>query len=75
MNKQWRRGDKSKLARMVGISPSYLCDIMSGRKQCRPFLARKLSDACELLGYPITRSMWAFPEERKDSPFFKRGVA
>lgn len=70
IQKLWRPGDKSKLARAVGISPSYLCDIMADRKQCRPYLARLLADACKAMGYPIDRTMWAFPEERKDSPFF-----
>lgn len=68
--KTWQHGDKAKVARLAGISPSYLCDIMHGRRTCDPWLASRLSDACRELGYRISRMTWAFQDERKGNAFF-----
>lgn len=41
----WRRGERSALARKLNISPSYLCDILHGRKHAPPSLAKRIEAA------------------------------
>lgn len=68
--KVWNYGDRTKLAALADISPSYLCDIMSGRKECSPSKATRLATASKALGYDIPALVWAFPEMRDGNPLF-----
>lgn len=68
--RRWEWGDRRRLAIHVGISPTYLCDIMAGRKTCPPELAVKLEREACLMGYKISRMEWVFREDRKRHPLF-----
>lgn len=41
----WRRGEKTALAKKLGISPSYLSDILHGRKSATTELATRIETA------------------------------
>ena len=70
---------QNKLAKGLGISPSYLSEILSGKRQINPKLAQRIEDVSkgevsrmELL-YPIESSD-AKPEKHSNqSMFLKRG--
>lgn len=68
--KEWRWGDRAKIARGAHIAPSYLCDIMAGRKRCPPKLAPILERQAGLLGYRIPREQWVFPDLRSRNRLF-----
>lgn len=68
--KEWRWGDRLKLARASGISPSYLCDILKDRKRCPPRLAAILERQAGHLGYRIPREQWVFPDLRSRNVLF-----
>ena len=59
----WQRGQKSQLAKAVGISLQYLCDIPSGRKRALPELARRIETESSKLGLEIHRLDVLYPEE------------
>lgn len=69
MYNTWQIGDRAKLAKLAGISPQYLCDLIHCRKRALPELATKLEDASGQLGYEFTRLDWLYPEE-SDNPLF-----
>ena len=66
----WQWGDKVKVARAAGIGPSYLCDIMGGRKVCPANTAVRLEAACLTYGYDIPKEQWVFTELRAGNPLF-----
>lgn len=41
----WRRGEKAKLARTVGVSRQYITELTSGRRKASPQMAARLSRA------------------------------
>jgi|WetSurSiteA1Bulk_404760.scaffolds.fasta_scaffold14690_6 transcriptional regulator with XRE-family HTH domain len=67
---KWHRGDKAKLAELVGISRSSLSNILSGRSPVSFKRAIGLAYACKQLGYRISVYEWGFPDQRR-SPLFK----
>jgi DNA-binding transcriptional regulator YdaS (Cro superfamily) len=69
---KWERGHKSALAKAVGLSPQYLCDIMANRKRCNADRAIELERICRHLGYRISRFEWAFPSLRYKNHLFPR---
>ena len=69
-NKTWIWGDRKLVAKEVGISPQYLCDIMAGRKECLPSRALLLAEACKKYGYDVPALLWAFPATREHHPLF-----
>lgn len=67
---EWKTGDKTKLARASGISPSWFSEILHNRRPCSGRLATILERHARLLGYRMTKKEWVFPEERLDNPLF-----
>lgn len=65
MKTAWKRGDRIRVARLAGISPQYMCDIIHGRKVARPELAIRLEAASKGCGYDIPRAVWVFRDLRK----------
>ena len=70
----WNSGDKTELARRVGISPQYLSNIINRRTRCKAELALRLERACQEMRLMIPKESWAFNLET-DNPYFseKRG--
>ena len=58
---RWRHGEKAKLAKAAGISPSYLGDILHGRTGATPKLAIKLREEAQKLGKIIHEMDWIYP--------------
>lgn len=54
-----KRGDQKKLAEAVGCAPSYINEIVNGKKQCPGRLAVKLEMVSgEVLGQKVLTSEW-----------------
>lgn len=54
-----RHGDQKKLAEAVGCAPSYINEIVNGKKQCPGRLAVKLEMVSgEVLGQKVLTSEW-----------------
>lgn len=68
----WNRGERSTLAKRVGISDAHLCQILDRNHKSTPHpkLATSLSNACKEMGIPITREEWLYKEEHQN-PLFK----
>ena len=66
----WKWGDKTKLARGVRISPSFLSDILSGRRSCSGKLALKLEKEARRLGYRMPAVQWVWARKRIGNPLF-----
>lgn len=58
-------GEQTRLARLAGISPSRLNDILRGRRPVPPPLAIRLEAAAKELGYDVPRTVWVFRDLRK----------
>lgn len=69
MKEKWLWGEKRKLARAVGISDSYLGDILHGRQGAPPSLAKRLESEARNLGKTIHRIDWIYPNE-STNPLF-----
>ena len=64
-------GKQAEIAEAAGISAAYLCDILKGRRPCRPDLAEKLVLATrEILSEETTVFDWTFPLE-SENPLIK----
>jgi DNA-binding transcriptional regulator YdaS (Cro superfamily) len=63
MAKVWKRGQKQVLAKAAGLSRQHLCDILHGRRQCSPKMAKRLEDACEKQGLKLKAGDWLYPKE------------
>lgn len=54
-----KHGDQKKLAETVGISETFLSDILNGRKRCPSSLAVKLEQVSEnVLGQKVLARVW-----------------
>jgi transcriptional regulator with XRE-family HTH domain len=70
MNKKtWTRGDKTKLAEAIGISPQRLSNILSGRARATPEQALKLETEAIRLGYQVSRLDWIYSKETSNPLF------
>lgn len=67
---KWKRGEKAKLARAIGISRSHLTDILHARKSAGRVLAVKIERAS--LGR-ITRLDVLYPRESLNPLLNKKG--
>lgn len=61
---KWEKGDRSKIARRLGVAASVVCDYVNGHRNVTPSTAVKLEKLCAELGYNIPRSAWVFHDER-----------
>lgn len=75
MKREWVYGDKARLADAVGISGSWLSQIVNGKKECKPELAKRLAEASRRLGYNIPREVWAFTDKRIGNMLFAKRCA
>jgi len=66
----WDRGDRIDLARRVGISASYLSDILHRRRRVSWNMAKRLEEAAELLGYDVPATAWIEAERTRHPAFF-----
>lgn len=70
--RSWVHGDKTRLAKGAGISPQYLSDLLSGRRDCRGKLATTLAEEAMKMGYHMPREQWVFLALRSTNPLFPR---
>jgi hypothetical protein len=72
---EWSWGDKTRIAKLAGISPQYLNKILypppSEARACHVRLAKDLVRASRALGYDIAIEEWVWVAARR-SPLFTR---
>ncbi len=75
IKQSWEWGDKTALARLAGITPQYLNDIIKGRRWPGHMLASRLARMARRMGYEVSVAEWAIPELRRagKNPLFRRG--
>jgi DNA-binding transcriptional regulator YdaS (Cro superfamily) len=66
---EWKRGDKSKLATLAGISKQYLNAILKRKKRCNPSTALKLEKAAKEMDLAISANDLVFNKETNNSLF------
>ena len=59
----WTYGEKSELARRVGIPPAYLGSILHGRQRATPERAAQIEDHALTMGLHLTRLDVMYPTE------------
>lgn len=69
MKTEWKRGDKSELARLADTTPQRLCDILHRRSRATPEGALKLEAAAVSLGYLIKKEDWIYSKETSNPLF------
>jgi len=62
----WERGEKTALAERCNLSPSYLSDILSGRKRASHDAAARISREAEAMGLHISRLDVLYPHESRN---------
>lgn len=67
--KAWKRGEKSKLAAMTGVSKGHIGNMLNRRDRASAELALRLEKACIELRIPIRKEDWIFNRET-DNEFF-----
>ena len=66
----WRKGEKSALARMAGVSPGQITYYLQRKKRASAETAIKLDKACKSMALPIKREDWVFSYETVN-PYFE----
>lgn len=66
----WRKGEKSALARLAGISPSKITVYTHRHQRPNAVTAQKLATACAAMALPIKRDDWAYCMETVN-PYFE----
>lgn len=67
---KWKRGQKTTLARLAGISKAHLSNILCRRSRVNVALALRLEKASQEMGLVIPRECWVFNFETTN-PYFK----
>ena len=73
MNQIWPKGAKAKIAELVGITPQFLNDILSGKNKCPSLRAIDLkAKAKEVTGIEIPLEDW-LENQTTENPYFHNG--
>lgn len=67
----WQPGERAELARLAGVSPQLVCDILHCRCRAAPSTALRLELAAHTMGLPLRRDDFVWPEQ-SDSPLISR---
>ncbi len=59
----WKPDQKKEIAKLAGIAPSFLSQILSRSRRANAMTAKRLEDACIRLSIPLTRFDWLYPED------------
>ncbi len=66
----WAWGEQRRLAQFVGITPSFLSEILHRKKRPSGDVAIKLAGACKQLGIPLSLMDW-LQSDASPSPLFR----
>jgi len=60
---EWLPGYKTELAKRSGVSLSYLCDVLRGRKRATPENATRIAAEAQSMGLMLERLDLLYPHE------------
>ena len=72
MKTKFKHGDLTRIAKLAGVSVSFVSDIINGRKEANPVTADKLAVAAKGMGYKTTNWDWMFPRSTQNELFRRK---
>ena len=70
-NTHWQHGEQAELARLAGVSPQLVSDIIHCRCKASPGTALKLEFASKTMGLGLSRDDFVWPEQ-SESPLITK---